>query len=314
MNISVSKIKTFLQCPRKAVFTYMSGFPVAFNPNFAKGSIFHRILERWLSSDSTGRIVDGVPVEAFPPGWEVWEEGGRVYRLPEEDQELLRTLMDIAIDNGVITRRIGGEAEVWIPKLEVIPGVRLSGKCDYVIPREFEIQDHKTAKSRRYTLSKEALQKDLQVRIYTKAIFDHLPKEVKEKQKFYVRHNNFIKDFANPEVFYREVSLKWDEVEETWEQFKKWTKEYLDLEKRVQSGCELEDIPAGGPNACNAYGGCSFRGICGGTESPKEYAERIQRQIDHEREVTKVGIFDKLGGSEQVPVRKPAATEAPAET
>jgi len=309
MRISATQIKAFA-CPRKWALERIWGLSLPMGDAFAWGSILHRIMERWLKANDNGRDNAGNPVDPFAGKWWVWEERGTFFAMDAADQELVRTLFTKAVSQGIIKRTPGRMIETWI-KMQVIPGVEMVGKVDNLNYKFGIVEDHKTSSKKRYALSEAALRKDIQMMSYAKYLIDEVP------GLDYVRlkHNYFIKDHKNPEVFERSVLVPRDEVEAFWQdEIIPIVKQMLEVEKQIKVEKKTwEEIPRTGA-LCNAYGGCAFQRLCAGSETfegCKVRLERMGKKILEQMEAKKMGIFDKIKKDNEV---KDAEVKEEAET
>lgn len=150
------------------------------------------------------------------------------------------------------------------------------GFIDYVWPEG--IQDHKTTKSMRYAKSKADLRKNIQMLIYAKQLLDHIKQQGKPvPEKISLRHNVYCKDPNDLRVRKTEVFVDPEEVYQFWDSLKPIAQE-MSMLRRIANGWHEVPPPASMAQACQAYGGCDFRGICAGQESEESYEKRVALQ------------------------------------
>lgn len=136
-----------------------------------------------------------------------------------------------------------------------------------------KVTDHKTAKNKTYTLNSVQLSADLQMNCYAA-----LPLALYPEFDFVaLRHNVFLKNHEDPQVFTTDavvtagaVARMWATVVETAEELH-WMKkqnqkiEGVSPEHRADN---FKNIPGaleqGRPEACEAFGKCPFRDACFG--------------------------------------------------
>jgi hypothetical protein len=154
------------------------------------------------------------------------------------------------------------------------------------IPR---ISDHKSARNRRYALSKEKLAKDRQVNCYAAWALGRRRDAVECE----VEHIVFLKNPDAPEPSYNtkavipiaDVRARWLEVIEHAEDMKlvselvpvEIDKEHpynrADRWKSVRGA--VDESPERAKEACSAYGGCPFKDVCHGRATAAEVVKRL---------------------------------------
>ncbi len=141
------------------------------------------------------------------------------------------------------------------------------------------VEDHKTTKSMRYAKSKNELMKNIQMLGYAKQLIDHLKKEGRPiPEKICLRHNVYCKDPNDLRVRKTEVFVTPEEIMEFWEGIKVMAAEMSAI-RRNFNGWHSVPPPSNMAKACQAFGGCQFRSICGGQESEEAYESRINKFI-----------------------------------
>lgn len=290
--LSPTQAETFNRCQRCWIFEKVWRLPTPPQEHFELGTVLHAVLERWLRADELGR-VNGKPVELYPKGW----EGSLV----PAQASLVKYLVSVGISEGIIERwpqrRIEHSFKI---KLGEHSGIRISvmGVIDVLLPDT--VIDHKTVKTFKYAKSKEALANNLQVLTYALVpMFETERRGAVAPREVWVRHNVFCKVPAIPdEVLGRilqgehvpvdparvvrkvEATVSQEAVLQNATRLLTMGQEMIDLRLWVHDKQpQWHELP--GPEdksqACNAYGGCSFRSICGRKETVKRYTQRIRR-------------------------------------
>jgi len=150
--------------------------------------------------------------------------------------------------------------------------VTITGFIDYLTPDS--VQDHKTGKRMKYAKSKNELEKDTQMLVYAKQLLDSIKRDGQpEPAKISLRHNFYCKDPEDLRVRKTEVWVTPEDVHSHWETLKAVAQEMSNVRRTANSWHQVAP-PSNMARACQAYGGCPFRGICGGVESEEEYEAR----------------------------------------
>ena len=143
-----------------------------------------------------------------------------------------------------------------------------------------EAQDHKTTKSMKWAKSKNELRKNRQVLIYAKMILEEAKDNGLNVPKMItLRHNVFCKDPNDLRVRKVEVTVTPEEVEEAWKIVESNAVRMDYFRRMADDWFHLPDPPTG-HKACNAYGGCAFRTICGGIESTAGFEDRVDKFLN----------------------------------
>lgn len=270
---SSSQIDTFELCMRKWWLSKRMKLPRADKPYFHYGTGVHTINERWLKADDSGRDENGEPVELFPEGWEfVYDDDGVLRHIySEEEQKRIRWQVEKAIENGTLERKPGRQIEHKFSIPVGDTGVVLIGYIDLLHVAQHEVQDHKTAKNRRYATTKGKLEKgNRQLLIYAKALLEILRAGMgADPTEITVRHNVFLKEMKEP--YPVETTYSVERIEAQWEKVIEVTREMMTVSK-IQSLADIEEPDEG---ACHAYGGCDFLSICGRRETIAKYRKRV---------------------------------------
>ena len=262
---SASQLETHGLCSRKWWFNYVKRLPTLPKTHFAFGTILHEVCERYLKADYLGCDESGNPVDLYPEGWQLKDD----YELTPVEQSLVKSLVDRAIEEGILVRQ-GGEVEAEI-KRKMADGIMYVGKIDHLCPDG--IEDHKTTKSTRWALSPQALAKNKQVLLYAREWLER-KREAGESipEKVRLQHNVFIKDPEAPQVRKTVAYVEPADIDNAWNNAIDQAKQMV-LDRQVENWTEFSDPEAG---ACMKYGGCEFRSICGRRESMERYVSRLE--------------------------------------
>lgn len=262
---SASQLETHGLCSRKWWFGYVKRLPTLPKTHFAFGTILHEVCERYLKADYLGCDASGNPVDLYPEGWQVNDD----YELTPVEQSLVKSLVDRAIEEGILVRQ-GGEVEAEI-KRKMADGIMYVGKIDHLCPDG--IEDHKTTRSTRWALSPQALAKNKQVLLYAREWLER-KRETGESipEKVRLQHNVFIKDPEAPQVRKTVAYVEPADIDNAWNNAIDQAKQMV-LDRQVENWTEFSDPEAG---ACMKYGGCEFRSICGRRESMERYVSRLE--------------------------------------
>lgn len=300
ITLSASQLKTANDCRRKRYFERVMKMPQPARGHQIFGTVLHAVIERYLRADATGRDRRGNPVDLYPEGWDTLlkiEPGGdvllcdahrqrsdarvsQVHELDDMERTMVKTLVAMAIEEGVIERRPLGQVEKYfeIP-LNTKPEARIIGFMDY--SDDVSVDDHKTTKSRRYLLSSNKLTTDLQMMIYAACKVLQLESKGGAMPDYIeLAHNGFVKGGASEDPGVRKTRAKVtpQEVKEFW------NGTVMPLVETILRDSEVTDpflIPDPAPGACAAYGGCPYLGVCSRQESPTQYKKRVERLNDN---------------------------------
>jgi hypothetical protein len=338
--ISVSQIKDFMRCQRLWVLTRMWKIPTIKKAKvFGMGNILHAVFERWLDADDTGRNPKtGEVVELYPEGWRTWtEKDGTGGTITDDEAKLIQLHVENAIEKGILVRRTGRETEAEM-KRKLIEGVILIGYIDLLITAEFELQDHKTCKSKRYALSAAKLAKDVQVLTYAHELVMRLLEEEGYNEsnlpeRINLVHNQFSKDPADPWCRSMvakedgEVGVSLQSIRNNWEMLKAIAMQMKKLAENVKKNYpDPKDwSKIEGPkdvDACNAYGGCPFMPVCVRRERLSDYIKRVEQanalqgKTLSQRSQNMSFFTDKMNQASaktDPPAQEPAQEQAPVE-
>lgn len=327
-SVSPSQISDFLRCPRLWWATRVLKLPTIDKGYGIFGTVLHGCVERWLLADDTGRDhKTGKPVDIYPPHWWVarnkftGEPEGEINRV---ERAHVQVLIETAIEQGDLRRWPGRKLEVPMRR-PVVPGVLTHSYIDVLLPHG--IVDHKTTKNMSYAKSKNALREDIQLLFYAAEVMFRSP----EIEEITGAHIYYSKD-PDDSVLVKTVPVVWhvSEVAEAWAEIIEITKSMQRIEELGQHEPWF-DVP--GPvsfaQACNAFGGCDFRPVCGRRESVTRYKARVERVVAHRSQPTssrdersrkerrstmpKSNLFDEVmggGGDKPTATKKAKAAKA----
>lgn len=315
-NVSASQLKTKKMCARKWAFEKLLGLRQRSAQHFVVGHALHSVAERYLLRQAKSWA------DLFPPAWDkgleshqsdwiklmaelavtkgMWQSSDQV----QVEYPLVMLVGKEHLDHRGMPRV--ARATTYFDA----EGVRRHGKpqCMYdgsPLPLGWDrlppyvgfidvahlhstpaqIEDHKTAKNKKYALNSEKLAQDLQVLTYAALPLSLRP----DLDQVRLKHNVFLKDGeakvpCYPVVAYANVAMvarQWNEV----------ITEVEDMQ-RIRS---TFSAPAGQPqpmmtnwhqvpcaidvgktkDACEAYGGCPFKDVCFGRASIEQVASRL---------------------------------------
>lgn len=303
LQISASQLEAFdgspESCNRRWAFESIFKLPKVEKGAQNFGSVLHSVLERYLDSDANGYALgpDGKstdqPQNYYPEGW----EGG----LGEAEQQIIRQLVIMAVEGGYLERYEGRQVEYGFLG-QVTEYVKIKGFIDLLCVKQGIVTDHKSTSNFKYVKSPEKLRTATQMLVYAKVLLEMAKDQGIEHKTVTLRHNQFLKDMAEPRVKRAEAVVTVADVEKAW----KWVQEKAEemrlwrdkiwlsgahgQDKLKEAGTEkipgLEPIKwneiPGPPtiSACHAFGGCQFANICGKIESVDGYRTRIQKYLD----------------------------------
>ena len=250
------------------------------------GTILHSVVERYLLADDNGRdVLTGEPVDLYPEGW----DSEIKY---ESDRELIRSLINYAIEEGHLKRRKGRKVEEamsdgikhWGKPGEfgsqlwnIAPEILLTGFLDHRYGNV--IEDWKTSsdptkwglnsdpKSTKY------LGYDIKMLMYAAWLHAFDPQE-----SYVLRHVYFDKKSTpeEPRVVPVEVEVSVEHVEK----FTEWmmeAAEYLYKLKEENSRATLTKMHKG-ELACGKYGGCAYQKICNRQLTIEQHTKLLTQQ------------------------------------
>lgn len=295
MKISASQDETFTRCKRNWWFAYPQRLPSIAKGDLDFGSVIHNVCERYLLADDTGRNEEGEPVELYPDGWDSVEDKKGKRTIPPVNADLIKRLVKKAIEEGILERRPDRKVEQWFSR-DLIPGVKMVGKIDMILPGE--IQDHKSTKAMKWAKSEKKdsphyLGDSLQMLDYAHEALVVAP----NLETVRLRHNVFCKDPAQPIVRKVDVTVTRAVVMANWQRLKKVAWEMQVLTQQEIPAAGWKDVPGPQePGACEAFGGCPYVRICGGVDTPERYAKRTNAQIENKETFQPAFTWDDTWG------------------
>jgi hypothetical protein len=320
-NMSASQCKAAKMCWRWWWFSKLGRLPQIEKQHFFAGTALHAVGERYLKREATDWLG------LFPTGWDARLDPDSVafiqaaaehavtkglwqYSPTMKVEEPIAMLVgerfldhrgmpllaraDTTIDERGIRRTTklttmldGSPLPSGYDDLPVFVGYIDSVDLDMIIPR---IDDIKSAKTRRYTLSPARLATDLQLGAYAAWALARR----QDAQQAQVRHLYFLKDpDASEPAFVSEAMLSVTQVRELWAeiiQIGRIMKEIrekvpvivdperpynrVDNFKAIEGACDQgkDRIKEG----CKAYGGCPMQDACFHRSMPAEVLKRLE--------------------------------------
>jgi len=261
-------------CVRRWWFDKICKLPQPARPATIFGDVFHAVMARFYLADDRGLNVAGKPVDLYPAGWKsVKSKFSKteevIGEISDLDETLIRTLVDKAIADGYMIREHGRKVECKRTRTlytDPITGQKMTwiGYIDLETVRS--VEDHKTSKSTKYIVSAKKLKKNVQMMMYAydkyeRGHFDDL----------WLKHNNYIKDYGDPQVIQRLAEVSKEYVYNYYNTI--LLPRFRDMLRYSQKYPQTEverwrDLPP--PNnserECNYHYGhsCPFIGICTG--------------------------------------------------
>ena len=303
-HFSASQHKTFTMCQRKwwmeKVAKVKDNRPRTF---LAVGKALHAVSERYLTQGVT--TWDGL----FPKGWDVGllpEQSAFIRKGAKEAVELgvwaatpgvkieepimylvgpdfrdhrglpLVVRPVVAMDKDGERKHL--EPQAMLDGSPLPPGwnrfPRYIGFLDVLKVAQAKIEDHKSAKNRRYASTPGKLEKDGQLLSYTPLVF-HLRQDITEVT---IQHNVFLKDPEDKHPTYAvkaQVTLPmavqhWDtiiaDVQASQALRQRVVPDLSNLQRRADRYLEVPGAADEGParikEACEAYSGCPYKDMC----------------------------------------------------
>jgi hypothetical protein len=266
MKLSASQLETANEaeqgCLRKWAFQYKLRLPTYKKDHFGFGTCLHGVCERFLI---------GAP-ELYPEGWDIDPDTKK--RISPADASLIKVFIQKGIDSGVLERRPSGITEAW-GSMPIGKKSTLVNKIDYRVPDHHRIEDHKTAKNRNHIKKTgKALAKSLQMLLYAGFhLYEVRKKGLMDPRIVTIAHNQYIKDHEGAPLVSRvEAELTPRQIDDYWQEV------VLPLVDKVEAADLIDDpfeLPMASKESCNAFGGCPFVTLCGGTEDVLTFVARI---------------------------------------
>lgn len=282
---SATQYETFERCNRLWWLERVRRLPTPPTKAQIFGTVLHAVTERYLLADDRGRDPEtGEVVDLYPEGWHQAKDrfSNKIEgELDPGAQDTVKRLISKAIEEGILAR--GGNRAVEREFREVVLEVEETGTAVEImgfIDLEFfgEIVDHKTTKSMRYAKSPEKLAKNTQALVYAAMHLRALRAQGAAIPDYItIRHNYFCKDALKPEVRKVEARVPVSEVQKKWEEIEQHARKMVELRNTIEDGFTEIPDPDDPYEACNMYGGCAFRTICGGQESVDSYLKRLDK-------------------------------------
>jgi len=260
LHFSATRKEKFDRCKRLWWLTEIKNIKEPDRGYFTFGTALHAVIERYLKADETEQSLD-----LYPEGWDK--------EITKGESALIKELIQKAIDQGIIARLPGQLVEYKFTE-ELIPGeVFFTSTIDLLT--EEGIEDHKTTKAMKWAKSPEALRKNGQLLMYAMKYLDRKHERGEPfPTKIRLTHNVFCKDPNDKRVRQTVAYVTPQEVIDYWQTVLSETIPEMLLVREAKTWDNIPP-PENTSEACNAYGGCTFRGLCGGHESFETLTRRL---------------------------------------
>jgi len=307
---SPSGLETFDLCPKKWFADKVLKIPEPPKDFLAFGTALHAVCERFLLADDLGRVPDftsasqivkvtepgviriiesgaligqrcGDPVNLYPEDWHIVKErdGGTVV-LTNEQQNLIRILIDKAFEEGKIARWPGRKVERRFGFPEQPPvtllvengwTINVCGVIDVDLPDS--VRDWKTAKNMRYAKSAKQLLDNMQMGIYSGVkIIDAVKAGGAVPDHIDVYHTVFSKDPAQQVIRETKATMLREHIDNVWRRAQLIARRMIQVLNR--NSFEHAGEPSEG--ACGAYGGCSMLPVCNGCTTLENHRQQME--------------------------------------
>jgi hypothetical protein len=290
-------------------------------------------------ADDRGLDASGTPVNLYPDGWKSvksrFAKDDDIVLTEEQisdlDEALIRVLVDKAITDGILVRIPGRlvEREITRPLYkDPLTGQKivLKGFVDLETCRS--VEDHKTAKDTKWLVSANKLRNNVQMIVYAWDKYER-----GHTGQLWLTHNNFIKDYDDPQVIQRTVQVDKEYVYDYFNQiilpkFRAMMGIYQKYPASMVEKWRDLSPPNNPEKECNHYYGhsCPYISICTGQCSVALYRAKYEdlqnntvtltETVQTER-VANMGLVDEIkrrNASENPPpapvVIPPTATSA----
>jgi len=321
VQFSPTQIDTAFSCVRKWWFTNVKKVPTEIKDHFTFGSVLHAVVERWYRADDTGRDPEGNEVDLYPDGWQAcynrWDETKVEGVVNPLEADLIQSLVTMAIEKGVLVRHHPRQIELDISKVNkteivTVNGQKatLSGFVDLL--HGTTIEDHKTCKNFKYSLSPTRLAKDIKMKIYAYWFLDLLRGKGAPDQDINLIHNYYSKEPGNIKIKQVSTSVSPEVLDATWSDVEIIASDMLTLIQEEIKVEDWEEVPkTKKPEVdCNAYGGCPFQDICYRQIATVEAHVIKTERFNKNKEAEMADIFKKFAGKgKKVEEKEPEITE-----
>ena len=242
---SATRVKTFVECPRKWHLYNVRGWDdtleeQGYNPAFEFGTKMHAVAEDWLKKGTPP--PDNEFGEAFAPGVKYWPAPKTTDLVTEHGFEI-STFSDVCFRGVIDVLHVDGDHAL--------------------------VGDHKTTSNLKYAMTPEQLSKDIQAIAYGYyAVVAFNVQNVTLRWVYYSK--------KKPQAKCVEVTLPCQHFIKRWGEIMEKSKKMLDQWTK-------HDYPeniAGNENACDNYGGCEFRAQCKKLKKEKDVGalEKLREQ------------------------------------
>lgn len=288
------------------------------------GDVFHAVLARFYMADDRGLDSTGRPVNLFPEDWKSVKS-----RFAKEDEDaiivenaisdldeiLIHSLIEKSVSEGILIRIPGRLVEREISRplyTDPITGQKIILKGFIDLETSLSVEDHKTSKATKWLVSAAGLKTNVQMITYAWDKYER-----GHQGGLWLAHNNYVKDYADPQVIQRSAQVDKDYVYDYFNQV------ILQRFKAMQSialkyPAELvnrwrELCPPNDPEKeCNHYYGhtCPYISICSGQCDVALYRAKYEALKNQERNKT-MSLLDVVRKQNQGILNQPPVAAAP---
>ncbi len=282
IKISASQLRVAMGCMRQWWLGSVRKIKGIVFKQHSFGTVLHSVVERYRNADDQGRDQWGDPVNLYPENWHIPVDnfGGEsdAPALTNQEQETIRTLIDMAIETGYLRR--DADRIVEYPIKSTMPleidgveyQVKFIGAVDYT--HGHTVEDTKTSSSTRWLLTPTQLADDIQMIFCAYMLFFFGKTENVHPDKVELVHNQFIKTQENPKVRETRTTVSAKKIKSFWE-----NKLLRAIRRMIQLRRDTEMVrtiaPPGCRKVCDAYGGCQFLPVCNRQMTEDELEKRL---------------------------------------
>ena len=288
---SASQVETFQRCPRAWYNKSVLKHPDPSSPQAERGTRIHKfgelyqtiqaiaLEEAFDTADVKEQFFESLRVETDawrkPPAglpemvWRFYEEE----ELPvgDLDAPIIRALVNVLPNPGKSSLvEHSFEMECWdggpvfkgfIDFADVLSPMKDVNNKTYKL---YHVLDYKTRGDLRYAKKPEELRKDTQMVSYSRAVMQEFGAEFVKAEHLYVCTSSPYRTLdVSVTLAKHEVDERWKTIIDTVRQMEAW---------RAEKHLTADALPPN-TNACDAFGGCAFRKLCGLEPSKKQLVQ-----------------------------------------
>ncbi len=290
-------------CVRRWWFDKICKLPQPARSATIFGDVFHAVCARFYLADDRGLDTTGKPVDLYPPGWKsvkskFAKKEEVIGEITDMEETLIRTLIDKSIADGFMIREPGRLVECKRTRtlyIDPITGQRITWIGYIDLETNSSVEDHKTSKATKWLVSVKKFKTNVQMMMYG---YDKY--ERGHSGDLWLRHNNYIKDYGDPQVIQRSADVTKEYVYDyfnsillpRFKDMQKFSQRYPATE--VESWRDLPP-PNNSERECNHHYGhqCPYIGICTGQCSVALYQAKYE-EINNRKEVSNMGLIDQI--------------------